>query len=241
MPSGDDFYAACHAGVEGTRLVAMGTAGVVFYSDNGGANWTAGNGAAIAKDVRGVSRGHAADAVVVAVGDSGGCYRSTDAGATWGVVVSATAADLYAVTRCQGAMVAVGFDGQVVRSTNSGSTWASIIGPVNAGEHLYGVSAWLLTVVAVGAGGIIRISEDGGLSWKPVPSPTTMTLRAVHRSPSGRWTAAGFGGTIIQSLDEGKTWVLRQVLSFTDLWAVGSDWPVGRAVAAGEDGNIFVE
>lgn len=239
--SGDDLYAACHAGEQGDVLLLAGDPGVVWRSADDGATWPAATDAtAITETVRGLSRSPDLDDVVVAVGTNGATYRSTDAGDTWAGVASPTTDDLNAVARCTGALVACGFDGQVIRSTNGGASWSIVVAQGTYGD-LHGVSGWTTTVVAVGLAGTILRSADAGATWGPVTSPTTEDLRAVHRSPSGRWTACGDGGVILQSLDDGETWALRTNDDVNDLFAAGSDWPLGRAVVGGTARTLILE
>lgn len=239
-PTASDFYCVCEGGIDGDRLVAAGAIGVAWYSDDGGESWMAATDAtAIDERARGVSRGHAADAVVVAVGGNGGIWRSTDAGDNWTDIASPTSDNIHAVTRCTGAMIAVGFDGQIIRSTNSGSTWSFVVN--DSLPELFGVAGWGSTVIAVGEGGVIKRSADAGLTWADIDSPVTSDLRAVTRSAAGRWTACGVDGVILQSLDDGLTWLVREVDSTADLWAAGASWPFGRAATGGDDLVLYLE
>lgn len=240
LASNDDLYAACHAGVQGAVLLLAGAPAVVWRSTDNGATWPAATDtAAIVDDVLSLSRSDGVDDVVVGVGAGGGIYRSTDAGDSWSGVASPTSEILRAVTRCAGALVACGDDGTIIRSTNGGASWTSI--DVGTYPPLHGAGAWGDLVILCGDDGTIIRSIDAGANWALVASPVATHLRAVHRSPSGRWCVAGVGGVVLQSLDEGESWEQRSVTTTSDLLAAGSDWPLGRAFIGGEDRTLLVE
>ena len=60
---------------------------------------------------------------------------------------------------------------------------------------------------AVGAGGIIVHSSDGGAHWQPQKSSTTSTLNSVHGTADGQnlWVA-GSGGIVLRSRNGGISW-----------------------------------
>lgn len=240
-PDLEDYFCICRGGAAGTRLVAAGVGDRVMFSDDGGNKWDpATNDAAITAEVYGISRGPENDDVVVAVGELGATWRSTDAGDTWAAVASPVVVNLQGVTRCTDALVAVGWTRTIIRSTTNGASWTDV-SPGGGAETLWGVSAWGATVVAVGASGLILRSADSGSTWAAVTSPTTATLYAVTSSPTGRWTACGASGVILQSDDDGETWALRESPTTEDLYAAATDWPTGQAIVAGNNRTIILE
>jgi photosystem II stability/assembly factor-like uncharacterized protein len=61
-------------------------------------------------------------------------------------------------------------------------------------------------LVAVGERGRIMISEDDGVTWRQVPSPTSVTLTAVvFATPASGWVL-GQMGVVLHSGDGGLTW-----------------------------------
>ncbi len=64
-------------------------------------------------------------------------------------------------------------------------------------------------VIAVGAAGLIIVSDDQGASWRQVEVPVSATLTAVHfPTPRMGW-AVGHGGVILHSADGGESWTLQ--------------------------------
>ncbi len=64
-------------------------------------------------------------------------------------------------------------------------------------------------LVAVGASGLVVLSDDGGDSWRQVEVPVSATLTAVHFPSARRGWAVGHAGVIIASDDGGETWTLQ--------------------------------
>lgn len=110
------------------------------------------------------------------------------------------------MARAGDVLVAVGDYGTVVRSTDNGQTWQQAAVPVSS----------LLTAVhfadarhgwAVGHGGVVLATTDGGASWtlqqalddKPV-------LLSVYFASPERGYAVGAYGTAWRTGDSGKTW-----------------------------------
>ena len=94
---------------------------------------------------------------------------------------------------------------------------------------------------AVGRGGTILATGDGGQTWKPQASGTENTLWAVQFLGAGRagW-AVGSGGTILATGDGGQTWKLQASGTENTLWAVQflGDGRAGWAVGSG--GTILI-
>ena len=66
------------------------------------------------------------------------------------------------------------------------------------------------TGLAVGNGGTILQTTDGGETWTARASGTSVALTAVAISADGRTgLAVGNGGTILQTADGGETWTAR--------------------------------
>jgi len=60
--------------------------------------------------------------------------------------------------------------------------------------------------VAVGVGGILRVTIDGGRTWFPPSAPTTDRLNAVAFGDTSTGVAVGLDGTALRTTDGGLTW-----------------------------------
>src|SRR6516225_2172886 len=73
--------------------------------------------------------------------------------------------------------------------------------------YLFGVSFTdANTGTAVGFGGTILRTTDGGASWTRQSSGTTETLLGVSFTDANTGTAVGSGGTILRTTDGGASW-----------------------------------
>lgn len=148
---------------------------------------------------------------------------------------------LFSVNANADGLIAVGGGGQISTSKD-GSTWQRVnIGL--AGRSLLAVSEVGGNAIAVGQQG--AIVRRNGEKWQEQKSPTKERLFAVAQDGNGFVIASGGFGTLIRSLDSGKSW---QKLTI--------DWPAligqsyephvynvtldarGRAYMAGEFGMI---
>ncbi|MBW2999206.1 hypothetical protein KY339_00915, partial [Candidatus Woesearchaeota archaeon] len=71
---------------------------------------------------------------------------------------------------------------------------------------LYGVDTQSTRAYAVGAGGTILYTGDGGETWSSQTSGTSADLYDVYESPMGQACAVGASGTILYTNDGGTTW-----------------------------------
>ena len=62
------------------------------------------------------------------------------------------------------------------------------------------------TCVAVGDGGTLLRSTDGGRTWRRQPSGTAYALNRVACLSPSTCVAVGGGGTLLRSTDGGRTW-----------------------------------
>ncbi|MCH7879201.1 MAG: hypothetical protein IH914_07805 [candidate division Zixibacteria bacterium] len=111
--------------------------------------------------------------------------------------------------------------------------------PLPTGEFLFGVSfSDANTGTAVGTGGAILRTTDGGANWVSQTSGTTEWLRGVSFSDANAGTAVGLAGTILRTTDGGANWVSQTSGTSQNLLGVSfSDANTGTAV--GDLGTIL--
>lgn len=146
---------------------------------------------------------------VVAVGDSGKIWYSTDA-SVWSPT-SVNTSDLYGVAYlASGKWLAVGRGGVLLTSTN-GQTWTeSSQSTIATVTTLRAVTAVGSTWVAVGENGVILTSLDSGASWSDYSIPSGPTFYAVNGSMTTvnsltQFLAVGAGGAAYTS-GNGQDW-----------------------------------
>ncbi len=111
-------------------------------------------------------------------------------------------------------LVAVGERGFVLISDDVGKSWKAIGTPVVRG--LTGVAFNGDKIgVAVGHGGSLVRTEDGGSSWIEVPMEDAYgeSFLGVTALGDGRFCAYGAFGIYFDTTDGGRTWMRRQVIS----------------------------
>lgn len=106
---------------------------------------------------------------------------------------------------------------------------AVILGVVASGDGL----------LAFGERGIILRRDTQGGSWAQVPSPIDVTLTAGWISNSGDGWLVGHEGTLLHTVDNGRTWTLRQTdpkgENFLNVW-FGDD---GHGFIVGTHGFVY--
>jgi photosystem II stability/assembly factor-like uncharacterized protein len=61
-------------------------------------------------------------------------------------------------------------------------------------------------LVAVGAEGLIILSDDYGVTWRQVPTPVSVTLTSVAFANNRAGWAVGHSGVVLETQDGGNTW-----------------------------------
>ena len=161
--------------------------------------------------------------VHIAVGDYGTILRSTDNGVTWSMIENG-GQTLNGVAFGSGTFVAVGSHGRLLTSAD-GLIWASR--HTGTGTELQSVEFGNGTFVAVGntqtdpvtlvPSAPVFTSPDG-ITWtarlQTLPLNTSMDLHDVAFGTDGSsnvFVAAGQGGYLLKSADNGVTWLLNGI------------------------------
>ena len=137
-------------------------------------------------------------------------------------------------------LVAVGERGFAMLSDDAGKSWRAVGTPVS--RTLTGVAFENDKLgVAVGHGGTLVRTEDGGGTWTEVPLEEAMgeSLLGVTSLGSGKFAAYGAFGFYFDSSDGGKTWTRRTVISEEFEAHISQVVPVGGTLwLAGESGAL---
>jgi photosystem II stability/assembly factor-like uncharacterized protein len=111
-------------------------------------------------------------------------------------------------------LVAVGERGFVLVSDDAGKSWKAVGTPVVRTLTSVAFNGDKLGV-AVGHGGSLVRTEDGGNTWTEVPMDEAYgeSLLGVTALGDGKFAAYGAFGQYFDSLDGGKSWTKRMILS----------------------------
>ncbi|MCV2352880.1 YCF48-related protein [Paucibacter sp. B2R-40] len=234
------------------RALALSAAGELLETSNGGLEWTVKLKDLVLPDYwnpvrfqfRSATKGWLLSA-------DGKIYRSVDGGATWAAPLSGAAkfSQFQFVDENNGFAVSTEFrPGSpypmpvLLSSVDGGQSWAKVANFVEGINSISFSSA--KQGVAVGNGGRIIVTQDGGLTWQSRFSGTATELRRVVYADASTVWVIGAYGTVLQSRDAGQTWsqslqdgnIHLQDIQFLDPqrgWMVGS----GGAILSTQDGG----
>jgi photosystem II stability/assembly factor-like uncharacterized protein len=179
----------------------------------------------------------------LAVGDRGTLLQTDDGGMTWREQRMPTALALLDVAISRDRAVAVGQMGLIL-ARDAGADWSQR--EVEAEERFLAVDINREGLaVAVGGFGQVRLSADGGTSWRRpdvafssfVEEGYDQHLYAVDVLSSGRIVVAGEFGLVVVSDDRGESW--RAVRSGDESISALHFREDGVGYAAGQNGLIL--
>lgn len=168
--------------------------------------------------------------------------RTNDGGETW-EKVDFSGGGRDRVTRLffnsKGAGIAIGEDGVIYDYHPGRGTWDR---QINAFRNLLlgGMFNDDRTATIVGGGGSVFYSDDGGSSWEPSSvsgNPAGRIYSVFFLNRSNGWIA-GAGGTILQTMNAGRSWRLQAsgvTADLTDIGFINS----AEGFAVGADGTIL--
>ena len=142
----------------------------------------------------------------IAVGASGTAYITDDSGASWYATSTGSIRDLtaLALVSATGTVVAVGAVGTALISFNGGANWTGAFS--DDAIDLYDVAACDTIVVAVGSGGAVVVSRDGGNFTRTANAAgTALNLFAVECTDAMTVFVSGARGFLAVSLDGAAT------------------------------------
>jgi len=159
---------------------AVGANSTVIVTSDGGKTWTP-SSFTLAKDVGGEYNLFAVKLLgeqsLCMTGDMGRIFLSKDFGKSWSEAqtplydkATGEGRTLYAIDAQVGTLLAIGIDGTLVTSKDAGKTWTEAESGSKEPEY-FGLALTPSFGLAVGSGGNVMKSEDGGVSWQAVNVP----------------------------------------------------------------------
>ncbi|MDO8599352.1 MAG: YCF48-related protein, partial [bacterium] len=193
---------------------AVGDSGMMLKTTTGGFTWTS-VASGTAANLHDVAFGDASTGIVV--GTSGLIQVTLNGGTSWLTQTSGTSENLHSIVRSSddAADYAAGGSASsavVLKSTNDGETWSAVTPSGLASELSDIACSDANTCIAVGDGGRIRTTTNGGTSWSSPASGTGQDLERISclEAPDAAtcWVVGGESGTaiILKTTDGGTTW-----------------------------------
>jgi photosystem II stability/assembly factor-like uncharacterized protein len=147
---------------------AVGAYGAFYETADGGKTWTSRKLLEDDKHLNSIIK--TGDGKLLILGEAGTILQSSDAGKTFGPVVSPYKGSLFgAVLAKDGAVVAFGMRGRIFRSVDAGKSWTAVENASSA-SLMGGTALADGTLVLAGAAGTVLVSKDNGQTFAPVPS-----------------------------------------------------------------------
>ena len=187
---------------------AVGLNGIVYCTTNGGLSWTPKNSGS---NEWLLSVTTTNDSTAFIAGGFGTMLRTRDFGNTWQPLPTNTQEWLTSVSFMDDSFgIATGNQGLILRTKDAGDSWEDISPPDNCCDFTdvalfrgktarNGRQNGGIGITAVGYGGTIFYSKDGGDSWIQQNSHTFNPILATHFTDSATGTAVGFFGTILRT------------------------------------------
>ncbi|MBL0173829.1 MAG: hypothetical protein IPP94_00915 [Ignavibacteria bacterium] len=182
---------------------AVGEAGTILATTDGGATWTRQANGLVAASLYGAAATDAQHAWICGAG--GLILRTTSGGAAWAPQTSGQSVALNGIDFPSASVgYAVGLSGKIIKTTNGGTTWGAIASGTL--DDLNGIDMLTDSIgAAVGANGVILFTTNAGASWQRQSSFTQDALFSVTLSGDNGWIC-GDAGTILVTTDAGQTW-----------------------------------
>jgi len=187
---------------------AVGYAGTILKTTNGGANWVSQTSGTT--DILNAVYFPVDAQTGYVVGGNPGSFilKTTNGGANWVSQTSGTTRDLYSVHFPVDAQTGyvTGASGTVLKTTNGGANWVSQTPGTILGLQSVYFPLDASTGYIVGESGNILKTTNGGANWvSQTPGPTN--LFKVH-FPADALTgyAVGYTGTILKTVNGGANW-----------------------------------
>ena len=184
-------------------VYAVGEYGLIAYSADGGASWTA-QSSPTSNFLFGIYFSDAATGWIC--GDYGVVLKTTNGGTTWNTRSTPTSSRMYDIVFADGVNGwAVGQNGTILHSGDGGESWSSQASGTSS--RLYGIHFLSAeTGFAVGWSGRILKTVNGGANWTTLTSPTSAYLYDIDFINSEMGMIVGWDGTCLGTADGGNTW-----------------------------------
>jgi len=233
-----------------------GNVGTVRRSGDGGHTWTTGTPMDMTgnhQDLKSISFGDATHDQAWVVGTHGVVFTTTDAGSTWTAQTSGVGADLNTVSALYDGglsdyvVSAAGAARTIIRSVSAGALWTnqSYIpspGALTSGSA-YDANNVYFCGAAVGTGGLIERTSNGGATFMPDFIGAVPTFNAIHAySGSAIWAVGDLGWAMFNGGGGWAPQVSHAGVTLRDV-AVGYDGGALSAfigVMVGDNGTIMI-
>lgn len=189
---------------DGKHAITVGRYASVYTSSDGGDSWKLNTLGAIGS--LNSATYFSAQGVVVA-SDNGILYRSMNNGGEWQSIKLTDGIALTCVRHVMGGiLLCTSANGDLFRSADEGVSWTKVH---SASQPLNEVASTPDgKAMAVGRKGMVLITNDAGLTWKPAvqQAPDSVILLRVAHVRDSTWMIAGDTSYLARSTNNGASW-----------------------------------
>lgn len=139
---------------------------------------------------------------------------TSDAGVSWKIQTGWDLVFLQAISQGDAnTIIVTGSSGDVLRTTSGGLSW-KWEKPFPESYSLHGAAFTSpITGTAVGAGGMIVRTDDGGDTWSRLTRGEVADLSAVSFTDADHGFAVGKHDAVLRTVDGGKNWVNKNIVT----------------------------
>jgi photosystem II stability/assembly factor-like uncharacterized protein len=185
---------------------------------------------------------HPTDGKILLAATSDGLYRTTDGGATWKLILAASAYD--AQFQPNDGNIVYATTTQVLKSTDAGATFTPLSATCSGARYSLRIAkSKPKTVYTLCSDTVVQKSTDAGATWTTA-SPTGVTLYgyydtvlAVSPVDDNDVYVAGFD--MRRTTDGGSTWSAVPMAGHVDNHCITFFPGSGSSLLVGDDGGIF--
>ncbi len=201
-----------------SKIVAVSSSEMIYYSPNGGYSWSALNtGGAVALQTLLFS-----GTTGIALGEIGVTYVSINSGGTWskiGPVPSLGYQDLNSITSYNGVNIwAAGSNGKIIKSTDGGANWTNssstdITSSINDIEFVSGTRGWAVTST------VLYYTTNAGVNWFNSLSTSAGSQEVKFVSYTRGYFCGSHG--LVRYCRNGFSWVVPATLPAGAYYSIG--------------------
>lgn len=223
---------------QGQRIIAVGDAGRIFVSNDGGEQFgfVSTDTQALFTRLRMLS-----DKVGYAVGHDAVIYRTEDGGTSWKQKYSDPDAEsplMDIVSLDDQTLVAVGAYHQYLQSDDGGETWNPIQISTDDKHFNAIVRVGPTGLLLLGEAGTVKFSRDKGKTWSNVDTPYKGSLFGAVALDDNTAVAYGMRGNLMKFTVGAKS--LQPIANDSKASILGGTVLDGKVVLCGQDGTVLV-
>ena len=177
------------------------------------------------------------DNTLIAIGNGGAIWKSSNQGSTWTSQSSGTSSNLLKIKSHNSLLFVLTEDGDLLTSSNGGNTWSSQNLHTSA---LFDIDFQGSNGIIVGAQGFVFVSTNNGSAWSNAGQQSIFNLNSVLFVNDTLSVAIGSGGVALKSIDNGTTWSESNLPSSESFSSITKDPFRNRVIAVGTNGTQAV-